>query len=1147
MKNPFCNKIPGIAYTRMHNAMHKFSVSLCVLLLVGNVAWAQVSLSAKVSVKKTNVTLKSVLDDLEKQTGYYFVYTHQDVDVQKKVSLNVQDTKLSDALNQLCQHTGMTYEISAKYITLKKDARPVVQQSADSGPKRRSVSGKVLDATGEPVIGASIVEKGTTVGTITDFDGNFSLNISDEKPLVVSFVGMKTQEIPVKGKTNLQIVMHDDAIAMNEVVVVGYGTQKKINLTGAISTVKSETLVQAHRPNLSSALSGNLPGIRSVQTSGRPGEDGSSTLDIRGFGDALVIVDGVESSYKAIDPNDIESINVLKDASAAVYGFKGANGVILVTTKKGMEGKTKINYGFNYSLQSITDYAKTMNAVEYMSLINEDKYNTGLSPVYSQEDILKVKNGTHETWANTYWDDMVLKNTAPMQTHNLNISGGSKNVKYFTSFGYLHQDGIVRTKDSYERMNVRSNLSFKIIENLTADLNLSARRENRDSPVALGSGGDFDDLFSIGIFKSMREALPIYAPYANGNHKYYGTVQGSSRNPLIGLDRDLVGTKVSHADQFSGQFQLKYDLSKWVKGLSVRGMVNYERNATLAKENPKTWSMYSYDAATDTYEEHIGKAQNEINRYHDANSWLTQQYALDYSNTFGKHAVSGLMVWEVKKYEREYFKAAGELDNSVIPELDAASASNRKISGNSEEKFWAGLVGRFNYAYDEKYLAEVSFRYDGSYKFAKDKRWNLFPAFSLGWRISEESFIKDNTDIFDNIKLRGSYGIIGDEVDASPANYLEGYTYPADKFVFGKDNIVVGAKDKGLINPNFTWYESHLSNIGIDVSMWRGKLGVEFDYFYRKRTGLKSTLSSTLPTSFGATLPEMNLNSDSHRGFELVVSHKNTIKDLRYEVKGNLSYTRKMNLYKEQAPYKNAYLNWRNNGADRWQNIGWGYKAIGQFSSYEEILNAPIQDGQGNISLMPGDVKLEDFNHDGVINDLDQQPVNRDGTPEIFFGMNLSVQWKGVDFSMMLQGATHYTYAIQYREPFLQKGLGNGYQMFTDRWHREDPTDLNSKWIAGRFPTTRINSVPDSNGYASTYWNPNVWYLRLKNIELGYTLPKNLTLKAGIQSFRVYVGGYNLLTFAPSSVDGMDPEGSALYGMYYPQMKTVNLGFNVEF
>ena len=376
---------------------------------------------------------------------------------------------------------------------------------------------------------------------------------------------------------------------------------------------------------------------------------------------------------------------------------------------------------------------------------------------------------------------------------------------------------------------------------------------------------------------------------------------------------------------------------------------------------------------------------------------------------------------------------------------------------------------------------------------------------------------------------------------------MEGYTYPADKFVFGKDNIVVGAKDKGLINPNFTWYESHLSNIGIDVSMWRGKLGVEFDYFYRKRTGLKSTLSSTLPTSFGATLPEMNLNSDSHRGFELVVSHKNTIKDLRYEVKGNLSYTRKMNLYKEQAPYKNAYLNWRNNGADRWQNIGWGYKAIGQFSSYEEILNAPIQDGQGNISLMPGDVKLEDFNHDGVINDLDQQPVNRDGTPEIFFGMNLSVQWKGVDFSMMLQGATHYTYAIQYREPFLQKGLGNGYQMFTDRWHREDPTDLNSKWIAGRFPTTRINSVPDSNGYASTYWNPNVWYLRLKNIELGYTLPKNLTLKAGIQSFRVYVGGYNLLTFAPSSVDGMDPEGSALYGMYYPQMKTVNLGFNVEF
>ena len=329
--------------------------------------------------------------------------------------------------------------------------------------------------------------------------------------------------------------------------------------------------------------------------------------------------------------------------------------------------------------------------------------------------------------------------------------------------------------------------------------------------------------------------------------------------------------------------------------------------------------------------------------------------------------------------------------------------------------------------------------------------------------------------------------------------------------------------------------------------MWKQKLGIEFDWFYRYRTGLKGTLASTLPTSFGASLPEMNLNSDSHRGFELVLSHRNQVGDFRYDIRGNISYTRKKNLYLEQADYKNEYLNWRNNSAYRWENVGWVYNAIGQFQSYEEIMAAPDHDGQGNITLMPGDIRLEDFNDDGVIDENDMQPINLSGTPEIFFGLNFSASWKGIDFSMLWQGAANYTYSIPYKSTFLQDGLGNGYKMFTDRWHRVDPTDLNSEWIPGRFPTSRIDNVPVSNTYNSTFWNPNVWYLRLKNIELGYTLPQKWTMKARIQSLRVYVGAYNLLTFAPKVLDGMDPEGSALFGMYYPQMKTVNLGFNIGF
>lgn len=1101
--------------------------------------------SVKVSVQTTNTTFKSVLNSLEKQSGYYFVYS-DDVNVNQTISLDVNGIKLKEALELICKNSGLNYEFSGKYVTLKKATASV--KAVAQSEKKRVIKGRIIDNAGEPVIGATIQVKGGTNGAIADIDGNFSLEVDGDVTLLVSYIGMKTEEISTRGKQVLNVVLREDAVSIDEVVVVGYGTQKKVNLVGAISTVKTEQLVQAHRPNLSSTLAGNLPGIRSVQKSGRPGEDGAAELDIRGFGTALVIVDGVESDYKTIDPNDIESINILKDASAAVYGFKGANGVILVTTKKGKEGKTKVNYGFNLALQSATRMVEVMDAVEYMTYMNESNANRGMSEAFAADVIQSVANGTSDQYFNTDWNDLVIRKNAPMQTHNINISGGSGKLKYFTSFGYLHQDGIVRSTDTYERLNVRSNLSMNIRENLTADLNLSARRENHNSPVAIGSGGLFDDKFSSGVFNNMRAALPYYEPYANGNRKYYNSVQNGVTNPLVALDEDAVGTQISHAEQFTGQFQLKYDFSKWVKGLSVRGMVNYERNSALSKANPKAFSTYSYDAVNDVYVEKEQSSTNSVNRFHNTDSWLTQQYTLNYDNTFGKHSISALAVWETKKYEHEYFNAEGELDNTLIPELDASNSNNRKISGSSEEKAWAGLVARVNYVYDAKYLIELSGRYDGSYKFAKDKRWNFFPAVSLGWRLSEENFVKNNTDIFDNIKLRASFGVIGDEADASQGNYLEGYTYPSgNRYVFGANNVVSGARDKGLINPNFTWYESRLTNIGIDVSMWQAKLGLEFDVFYRKRTGLKATLASTLPTSFGADLPEQNLNSDSHRGFELVLSHKNTVNDFHYEVRGNLTYTRKKNLYREQAAYKNAYDNWRNNGAYRWENIGWGYKAIGQFGSWEEILNSPIQDNNGNLSLMPGDIKYEDFNHDGVINELDEQPITRSGTPEMFFGLNVQAMYKGFDFSILWQGASNYTFTIGHREPFQQSGKGNGYRMYEDRWHRADMNDMNSQWIPGRYPAIRAENNPASNGKTSTFWSPNIYYLRLKNIELGYTLPKSLVRKCGVESLRFYIGGYNLLTFAPSSVDGMDPEGNTLYGMYYPQTRTVNFGFNLEF
>ena len=414
----------------------KVCVLLSLCLLLGNtlnsaMAVNVLSPTVKVSVQTRNATLKSVLNDLERQSGYYFVHS-DDVNINQLVSLDVRGIKLKQALEMICKDRGLVYEFSGKYITLRKVSSKVA--NLIQSENKKVIKGRVLDKDGEPIIGATIQVKGGTVGAITDIDGNFSLEVNDDATLLVSYIGMKTEEVTILGKQMLSIVLQEDAVLMNEVVVVGYGTQKKVNLTGAISTVGTERLVQAHRPNLSSALAGNLPGIRSVQKSGRPGEDGAADLDIRGFGSALVIVDGVESDYKSIDPNDIESINVLKDASAAVYGFKGANGVILVTTKKGKEGKTKVNYSFNMALQSATRMVEVMDAIEYMTYMNESNANRGLSEAFSPDVIQDVANGTSTQYFNTDWNDLVMRKNAPMQTHNI---GTVVKFRHYESIGRL--------------------------------------------------------------------------------------------------------------------------------------------------------------------------------------------------------------------------------------------------------------------------------------------------------------------------------------------------------------------------------------------------------------------------------------------------------------------------------------------------------------------------------------------------------------------------------------------------------------------------------------------------------------------------------------------------------------------------------------
>lgn len=999
-----------------------------------------------------------------------------------------------------------------------------------------AITGVVHDQTGEPLIGVTVLEKGTDNGAITNVDGAFSIKVSKKNStLTFSFLGYQTQDIALAGKTTLDISLKENSELLNEVVVVGYGVQKKQSVTGSISSIQSKDLETTKTASVTNALAGKLPGLRAVQRSGAPGDDAAS-IDIRGFGSALVIVDGIERSFNDIDANDIESISVLKDASASVYGFKGANGVILVTTKKGEQGKAKISYNGFFGLQKITRYPELLNGYEYATLYNEGQINIGGKAPYGEEQLADFQNGI----GTTDWYKETIRNVAPMQSHNLSVSGGTDKIKYFFSLGYLGQEGIFRSKDySYDRYNVRSNVSAKLAKGLTIDLQLSGRLDSRKKPRE--EEGGF-------IMRSIQMALPTMSLYANNNLAYY-TNPGDKGNPVQNSYQDQIGYDNRDRRDFTGSMTITWDVP-WIKGMAAKALFSYDYTNTATKAWYKEYYAYAYDKATDTYSKSLSHTLSTLTQRNTNYYRPNGQLSLNYNHSFGNHDFGLLVLYEFYNDRNDWIQAYREYAISAIDQINAGSNTNINNGGNAYESSHKGLVGRLNYAYANKYLAEISFRYDGSYKFDPDKRWGFFPALSLGWRISEENFFKDNLPMFDNFKIRGSYGKIGDEGDFTAFQYMQGYTYPSGSYVLGSGGVTNGAVDTGMPNKNLTWYESTTTNIGFEASAYKGLISMEFDYFIRNRDGLLATRLLTLPTTFGQSLPQENLNSDKTKGWEISVGHRNKIGELSYDVRANFSTTRNYNKYVESATPANMYDNWRNNNNDRVKSITWGYVSLGQFQSYEEILNSPIQDGNGNKSVLPGDIKYDDWNNDGIIDSKDQQPIGRSATPQMYYGLNLSGDYHSFDLTIFFQGAAgHHIFTtgdIMY--PFIQQGLGNGLQVWMDRWHLSDPTDPSSSWISGSMPAIRVAGYAN-NALTSTWTKHNGTYLRLKTIEIGYTIPKSLLNSWGIDKLRVYVNALNLLTF--SSNEGimkyMDPENSNGAFRYYPQQKTFNFGVNLTF
>lgn len=992
-----------------------------------------------------------------------------------------------------------------------------------------NVKGTINDALG-PVIGASVVEKGNSQnGTITDMDGNFSLLVSPNATLVISFVGFKTQEISVNGETSIGIILKEDTELLDEVVVVGYGTQRKINLTGAVESVKSKDLEKVHVVNAVSSLAGKLPGLYLKQASGQPG-DNEPSLNIRGFGSPLIIIDGTQQgSFGNLDIEEIESINVLKDASAAVYGVQAGNGVILVTTKRGKTGKPRVSFNTSYTVSRLTKYPKMMNAGQYAELYNEAQLNDGVALAnlrFTDEAIAHYRNqDIPESYPNTDWFDVAARDYAPQQKHNLNVEGGNEHVRYFFSLGYAKEEGLWKSGDSeFKRYNIRSNIDVKITPHLTTSVDFSGRRENRSNP----------NISVNDIFLNMLRSQPIYHPtYPDpSKHAALGRV---GANGLISTQKDVVGYINDERDFFAGTFRIRYDFP-FLKNFYAEGKMTYYKDETYVKNWSQQYSTYSYDAANDIYSLVSVNGQNALTEHQYHTRRTTYQLALNYENVFGKHDVKGLFLFEgINDDGNDFSGTRIDYISTSVQQLFAGGTDNQRANGSAWENGKASFIGRLNYIYDSKYLFETTLRNDGSPKFDKGHRWGLFPSVSLGWIISNENFMS-KLHAIDNLKLRLSYSNTGNDQTGN-FQYLTGYVYSGNYMIGSSPKQTISST--GLANPYITWENMHMYNVGLELSMF-GCLNASLDLFYRRRNGMLATRGSSLPYSFGASLPAENINSQDNRGFEFVLGYRKTLGKLNMNLSGNVSYSRAKWIHYEEPEYVDEDQIRIDKKTGKWTDERYGYLTNGFFESEEQIENWPIdQDGAKNTTLKPGDLIYKDLNGDDVINWKDRDVVGKGDMPTWYYGLNIDFTWKNFSLNMLWQGAAGFNFEIvsDAKSTFTQDQ--NGYEYFyTNRWTPENKN--------ATYPRASVG-LPANQDKFSDFWYKKAAYLRLKSLMLSYNLPKEFLKKHSFPDVSVYVAGTNLLTFDTLSDFGYDPEAPSWNsGLYYPQQSTFTIGLKIN-
>jgi TonB-linked SusC/RagA family outer membrane protein len=989
---------------------------------------------------------------------------------------------------------------------------------------QNKISGTVTDAqTGETIPGVNIQVVGTTTGTSTNAQGYYSLNVpSMQDTLKFSFIGYETRKIPISGRTTINIKLKPTVFSGKQVVVIGYGTQKKQNITGAVNSIQGTEINSDASISLSNKLSGEIPGLVALNQSGQPGENFSHLL-IRGKGtlgdnSPLIVIDGVpgREGLDDIDPRDIKSISVLKGASAAIYGARAANGAIIITTKKGVEGTPKINYSFNYGFLQPTRLPKFANSVEYAKFLNYQNELTGKYPAYTSDEIEKFRTGSDPlAYPDNDWHKDLFKKFSTQNKHHLSFSGGTSKLQYYVSGNYSNSNGILKNGiGRYRVFGGRANINADITDNLSVGVRADLSKQKQIAPAPRLS----DRILGSGL-----RGLPTQlGRYPNGMYGL-GLREGGAANPLIEVTNAAGNkTKFNYLTHLVGNF--KYSIPH-VNGLSINGFISYDQSRTDSTVWKKPFTVYGYDSDTKDYSPIPGGPEKPQLFKRNAFSLHTiENVRLSYKFQAAKHDLKTFIGFEQGLRKTHFLQAfRKDFPTDIIEQLSAGSTADQRLDGSATRFSRRNIIGRIDYAYENKYLINFNIRYDGSTNFAKQRRYGVFPGVSAGWVISSEPFLQ-KINFINQLKIKASWGEVGNDV-VPPFQYLTTYNL-TNGAIFGLDKNLSQGLERGVeANPFITWEVAKKIDAGLEAKLWNGLLGLNLDFFKERRTNILVPRSHSVPEFSGLNLPDENIGEVNNKGFELQMTHTNEVSNkFNYSVRGNISYHKDKVIFMDEAP---NIPEWQKKeglpiGSDEF------YIATGIYRSQDEIDNTPHKP-----DTKVNDLILKDVNNDGKITSLDRVRLPKTHIPRITYGANFSFAYGNFDWNVFFRGQ-----AESWMYYWLPQGdFGNAL-----------------KYMAENIPTKNNPHSKLPNIYSSetefmqnSFWLYNTSFLRLKKASLGYTLPKNLSNKIGIDNLRIYVNGSNLLTITKFRFG--DPSGGTggNRGEFYPLQKIYNIGFDIKF